>query len=94
MFGTVKATFDSNPIDASEMLRVQLSKNYIRFGGGSVTDRIGEEGVTHVVVPNEHSSAKSVKAKVTGLARIVGVAWVEKCWEEGTMLDEERFQWG
>ncbi|CAN9206393.1 unnamed protein product [Alternaria alternata] len=94
MFGTVKAAFDSNPIDASGMLKAQVSKNYIRFGGGSVTDRIVEEGVTHVVVQNEHSSAKSVKAKVTGLARIVGVAWVEKCWEEGTMLDEERFQWG
>jgi DNA ligase-4 len=76
------------------MFRTQLARNYILFGGGIVAGSTHEEGVTHAVVLDERSSSKHTKAKVTGLARTVGVAWVEKCWEEGTMVDEERFQWG
>lgn len=81
--------------DAAWSLRAPVAKNYIRFGGATVSLTDDEDGITHIVVPrgqkNEHAHAQG---KVTGLARIVGVEWVERCWEEGTRVDEERFQWG
>jgi DNA ligase-4 len=93
-FSTVKAAFHNDPANPAELFRVQLARNYIQFGGGLVTDDLDAGGVTHVIVLNEQSSTMNARGKITGLARIVGVSWVEKCWEEGTMVDEERYQWG
>lgn len=73
-------------------METQLAKNYIRFGGGAVADSEDEEGVTHIVTPKGENRAGIRQGKVTGLARMVGFGWVAKCWEEGTLLDEERFQ--
>jgi DNA ligase-4 len=96
MFSTVKAAFQVDHGRSSGMLRLraQLARNCIQFGGGVVTDDMNAEGVTHIVVLDEQSSANITQDKVTGLARIVGLVWVEKCWEESTMVDEERYQWG
>ncbi|KAI4672813.1 DNA ligase (ATP) [Alternaria triticimaculans] len=94
MFSTVKAAVRNDQERPDGMLRVRLARNYIQFGGGVVTDDINAEGVTHVVVLDEQSPTRDAKNKITGLARIVGVAWVEKCWKESTMIDEERYQWG
>ncbi|CAI6332252.1 unnamed protein product [Periconia digitata] len=75
--------------------RLQMVRNYIQFGNGEITDRVDQEGVTHIVCLDEKSGAMAKgKSRVSGLARVVGAAWVEKCWEEGTRVDEERFQWG
>jgi DNA ligase-4 len=96
MFSTVKAALQVDHGRSSGMLRLraQLARNCIQFGGGVVTDDMNAEGVTHIVVLDEQSSANITQDKVTGLARIVGLVWVEKCWEESTMVDEERYQWG
>jgi DNA ligase-4 len=51
-------------------------------------------GVTHVLVPDDTSAGGGADMDMRGMARRVGVGWVEKCWSEGTMVDEERFQWG
>ncbi|CAA9961351.1 DNA ligase [Pyrenophora teres f. maculata] len=91
MFQNVKAKFSG---EVGSELRVRLAKNYVRFGGGQVADGGDEEGVTHVVVADGQTSAAKGKARVNGLARVVGLGWIEKCWEEGTRIDEERFQWG
>jgi DNA ligase-4 len=72
-------------------LQARLAKHYVRFSGGQTTENEDEEGVTHIVVPDGQTTSGS---KVTDLARVVGLAWVQKCWDEGTMVDEERFQWG
>ncbi|KAF2822293.1 DNA ligase 4 [Ophiobolus disseminans] len=90
MFAHTKVAFQASE-DPLWALQAQLARNYIRFGGGEVVEDMDEEGVTHVVVPQ--GAAVSGKG-TSGLARTVGVAWVEKCWAEGTRVDEERFQWG
>jgi DNA ligase-4 len=96
MFSNMKVAFSGNEDEEDTVagLKIQLVKDYIRFGGGVVADMWDEEGVTHLVVVNEESGGRKGKSKVEGLARTVGVAWVEKCWDEGTRVDEERFQWG
>jgi DNA ligase-4 len=91
MFSTVKAAFADDRNDAVWALRAQLAKNYVRFGGGQVADENADD-VTHIVVPEGQTSSRI--PSISGLARTVGLGWVEKCWEEGTRVDEERFQWG
>ena len=90
MFRRLRFKFSSSTKPGWE-LASQLAKNYVRFGGGTVLEG-DENGATHFVVPDGESGA--AHGGISGLARIVGAGWVEKCWEEGTRLDEERFQWG
>ncbi|KAF2014841.1 ATP-dependent DNA ligase [Aaosphaeria arxii CBS 175.79] len=74
-------------------MSVRIASNRIEFGGGRITD--ARLGATHVVVPDDGASLKHEKnMDITGLARLVGLAWIERCWLEGTRVDEERFQWG
>ena len=90
MLSNTKVAFRAND-DPHWTLQIQQAKNHVRFAGGQIADNENEGGITHVVVPVGQSAPA---AKTTGLARVVGVAWVQKCWDEGTMVDEERFQWG
>ncbi|RMZ70674.1 hypothetical protein GMOD_00000804 [Pyrenophora seminiperda CCB06] len=92
MFIKVKAKFFE---EAGAELRIRLAENYVKFGGGQVVHDgdDDEDGVTHVVVVANGQSPKR-ETRISGLARVVGLGWVEKCWEEGTRVDEERFQWG
>ncbi|KAJ4376257.1 DNA ligase (ATP) [Neocucurbitaria cava] len=94
LFSSMKVAFHSDE-DRVWLLKAQLAKNYINFGGGKVTEG-DEDGITHIIVPTGRQSTTSKKGRsaVTNLARTVGVEWVEKCWDEGTRVDEERFQWG
>jgi len=91
MFRNVKVLFSE---EAGTELRRELAKNYVKFGGGEVADDRTEEGVTHVIVADGQNLACKGKAGISGLSRVVGLGWIEKCWEEGTRVDEERFQWG
>lgn len=89
MFARVKVAFQESE-DRTWGLKVRLAGHYVRFGGGVVVDSEDKEGVTHLVVPEGEAKAQG---KTSGLARVVGVKWIEKCWAEGTRVDEERFQW-
>jgi DNA ligase-4 len=90
MFSKTKVAFRVSD-DVVWTLQAQLAKNFVRFAGGQIAGEEEEEGVTHIVVPNGGTASG---AKVTNLARVVGVAWVQRCWDEGTFVDEERYQWG
>ncbi|KAK3899508.1 ATP dependent DNA ligase domain-containing protein [Staphylotrichum tortipilum] len=76
--------------------------NYVRFGGGVVVEDVGDESVTHVVVLGgkeetavaEAVVAAEVRYKVASrraVPRIVRGKWVEDCWKEGTLVDEEAY---
>ena len=92
MFHKMRVFFN----DSAEVgwnLKTSLARNYIEFGGGSVTNE--KLGATHVVVAKcDHRSHTTASAGTTNLSRVVGVEWIERCWEESTRVDEERFQWG
>lgn len=91
MFTSLKVFF--NDSDEPEWkLRATLAKHYVRFAGGLV---VGEKSeATHHVVPEGQSKVRNADIDITRLARAVGIGWIERCWEEGTRVDEERFQWG
>lgn len=90
IFANTKVRFQTHD-NQDWNFRALLAKNYIRFGNGQVVDT-AETGVTHIVQPDCCSSG--YQSEGSGLARKVGLGWVEKCWAEGTRVDEERFQWG
>ncbi|KAK4123844.1 ATP-dependent DNA ligase [Parathielavia appendiculata] len=75
-------------------------KSYVRFGNGEVVDNINNNRITHVVVvggkedtaASEKVVAADVRYKVSSrraVPRIVSARWVEDCWKEGTLVDEE-----
>lgn len=97
MFNTMKVYFSETGLEGGKLsLRTMLAKNYIKFAGGMVLGT--RKGATHVVVTESQGGELDLDedghVEVTGLARTVGLGWIEKCWEEGTRVDEERFQWG
>ncbi|KAK4106319.1 ATP-dependent DNA ligase [Parathielavia hyrcaniae] len=77
-------------------------RNYVRFGNGEVVDDVGDEKITHVVIlsgkedttASERLVAADVRYKVSSrraVPRIVSAKWVEDCWKEGTLVDEEEY---
>jgi DNA ligase-4 len=90
MFSNTKVAISAEENPAWR-LRAQLAANYVRFGGGQVVSDEDAEGVTHVIVRDGQSARQK---RLDSMARAVGLGWVERCWEEGTMVDEERYQWG
>ncbi|KAL2024698.1 hypothetical protein VTK56DRAFT_6899 [Thermocarpiscus australiensis] len=76
--------------------------NYIRFGHGEVVGDLEDKRITHVVVvggsgdgaASERVAAADVRYKVSSrrvVPRIVSARWVEDCWREGTLVDEEAY---
>ncbi|KAF2201024.1 ATP-dependent DNA ligase [Delitschia confertaspora ATCC 74209] len=103
MFSNVVAYFDMPNNDGITTphlpFRSQLASNMIRFGGGDVVGSVQDDRITHVVLADEGVEERKERLKwvaenmmeLERVPRRVGVEWVEKCWEEGTRLDEERF---
>ena len=65
----------------------------VQFGGGSISDNLADEQLTHVVM-HEKSDVKQVRKILSirnRLPRIVTPLWIEESWKAKTLLDEERF---
>lgn len=82
--------------------RVLKLMNYVRFGNGEVVDDIEDKRITHVVVvggkkdtsASERVVAADMRYKVSSrraVPRIVSAKWVEDCWKEDTLVDEEEY---
>ncbi|EAQ91162.1 hypothetical protein CHGG_03097 [Chaetomium globosum CBS 148.51] len=76
--------------------------SYVRFGNGGVVEDIGDERITHVVVvggredtaASEKVVAADVRHKISArraVPRVVSARWVEDCWKEDTLVDEEQY---
>jgi len=85
--------------DAGRLLPMKLDY-YVRFGGGRTVSQLADDQTTHVVLVTTKGSsleaerARDVRLKLssrTRVPRIVQQAWVVDCWEECTLLDEERY---
>jgi DNA ligase 4 len=84
---------------AGDSLEAGRLRRYIAFGGGRVVQDLEDGGLTHVVVlgktEDERKDATDEVRKKLGAVRpgprVVSGRWVDECWKERTMLDEERF---
>ena len=64
-----------------------------RFAGAQIAGTLSDITLTHVVV-SDVSDVGAIRKEIAGrskLPRIVTCAWVEECWKEKTLMDEERF---
>jgi DNA ligase-4 len=78
--------------------RLSFAHNTARFAGAASATSLKSAGITHVIIdPGTLSSAdlsslRSSLAEKPGnkMPHLVSVEWVEECWKNGTILDEER----
>lgn len=81
--------------DASIQAQTARLARYIRYGGGACVDGLESEGLTHVVLVGDRKVVAdtlrrelSTRAK---LPRLVSGSWVETCWKEKSLVDEEQY---
>ncbi|OIW33474.1 ATP-dependent DNA ligase [Coniochaeta ligniaria NRRL 30616] len=80
-------------------LRTLRLEHYIRFGGGEVVDDMDDKKITQIVVvaadaKSQRALAADVRSRVSSwrqVPRIVTSKWVEDCWKESTLVDEEPY---
>lgn len=76
--------------------RLRMASNTASFAGATVVSSLDDPAITHVVVDpkcaaEEISSIRgSWAAGSRKLPHLVSVEWVEECWAQRTVLDEER----
>jgi DNA ligase 4 len=85
--------FYFNVLEGMKLLKL---RNYVRFGGGLVVEEVSDKSITHVVVLGEDVSgvAGSIRNELGSrrkMPRIVSRKWVEDCWKEKTLVDEEAY---
>ncbi|KAK7408093.1 DNA ligase (ATP) [Neonectria punicea] len=79
--------------------RISKLKHYVRYGGGVVTDDPNDPFATHVVIEGEDvmqvgETADMVRKELSSRRtqpRVVTGKWLDDCWREHTLLDEEQF---
>ncbi|KAH6976066.1 hypothetical protein BKA56DRAFT_75069 [Ilyonectria sp. MPI-CAGE-AT-0026] len=79
--------------------RISTLKHYIQYGGGMVTEDPNDPSVTHVVIEGEDpmkvgEAGDMVRKELSSRRtqpRIVSGTWIDECWKEQTLLDEEQF---
>lgn len=77
--------------------RLHFARNTARFAGAETASSLRSSGTTHVIVDPETLSSADISSLRKSLAEkpgvkmphLVSVGWVEECWKNGTLLDEE-----
>ncbi|KAM3510048.1 hypothetical protein MY11210_006054 [Beauveria gryllotalpidicola] len=68
---------------------------YVRYGGGACVDGLESKGLTHVVMVGYSQDAADALRRELGtrakLPRLVRASWVEACWKERSLVDEEQY---
>ncbi|KAF9894601.1 DNA ligase (ATP) [Aspergillus nanangensis] len=91
-------TEDEGHTVSQPISRLHFARNTICFAGGRVVDSL-KETTTHVIVtpgistPEISSIRRSLSERAgTKIPHLVTAEWIEECWTQRTLLDEERYQ--
>ncbi|CAJ2506810.1 Uu.00g079960.m01.CDS01 [Anthostomella pinea] len=84
--------------DGAPVLALKL-RNWIKFGGGVVVDDLDDNSITNVVVLSKDETSemeraaevRSIISRRHSVPRVVSQQWVEDCWKNRTVVDEERY---
>ncbi|KAF4461772.1 dna ligase 4 [Fusarium albosuccineum] len=79
--------------------RISRLKHFVKYGGGLVTADTNDLSATHVVIEGDDpmqvgEAADMVRKELSSRRvqpRVVTGKWIDECWKEGTLLDEEQF---
>ena len=83
-----------------DSLRLSLAVTTARFSGAHLSDDLkgDDDTITHVIVTPSTAANKSILralredlARRRRMPRTVTLDWLEECWRERTLIDEERF---
>ncbi|KAK2865386.1 hypothetical protein FQN49_003633, partial [Arthroderma sp. PD_2] len=97
------SNFPDQPCAETLSMRQQLARNTALFIGSMVSDKLDDNRITHVIIdplgdkdlesgkPKNYSPLRSAVAFRDAIPHFVTVEWVEECWKEKTLVDEERF---
>lgn len=74
-------------------------RHYVRYCGGVCTDDPNDEATTHVVLVGEDpmqvgDAGDIVRKELSSrrkMPRVVNSQWIQECWKERTLLDEEQY---
>lgn len=81
--------------------RLNVTANIARFAGAAVVSSLKDIAITHVIIDPDTSSTETSEFRRSLSTRggkkvphIVTRKWIEECWGERTLLDEEsKFSW-
>ncbi|MCJ1479411.1 DNA ligase (ATP) [Lambiella insularis] len=89
---------NSSDLDAApppaDIMRIKVAYYTARFAGAETTNDIENPNVTHVLVGEDRGQVQKLRehfVKRKRLPRFVTAEWIEKSWQEETLLDAERF---
>ncbi|KAE8353016.1 DNA ligase 4 [Aspergillus coremiiformis] len=95
----VDDTESEETTQAHQPYRLHLARNTARFAGANVVNSPKSLSVTHIVVAptstsSDISSIRKSYSPESGkkVPHLVTVEWIEECWKQHTLLDEEGFQ--
>lgn len=86
-------------VEGTEEATIYKLSNYIKYAGGACTEGMDDSALTHIVLvggdPMQAGEvADAVRKELSTrqrLPRLVTGQWVEDCWKEKTLLDEEPY---
>ncbi|KAI8316915.1 DNA ligase 4 [Colletotrichum sp. SAR11_240] len=85
--------------DAGEdSIKVLRLRNFLQFGGARLTPGVEDEQATHIVVVGDgdqrRQAAEDLRKEVSSRRKIPHIVtgdWIEDCWREKTLVDEEKY---
>ncbi|WYZ39905.1 hypothetical protein EsH8_IV_000246 [Colletotrichum jinshuiense] len=90
--------YDTAEDGDGENLKLLKLRNYLMFGGARLVGDADDDQATHIVVVGSGDrmteAAEVLRRGVSHrrkIPHIVGGSWVDDCWREKTLLDEERY---
>jgi DNA ligase 4 len=75
-------------------VRKTLTGILLRFAGAEIAEALADDGTTHILVDVGSPNLGIIRQQISRwvrLPRIVTIQWVDDCWNEGSLLDEERY---
>ena len=70
------------------------ARRMLAFGGASMAKSVDDGSLTHLVFASSPAKLRDLRESLAerfGFPRLVTLKWVEECWKEKTLLDEERY---
>jgi DNA ligase-4 len=91
LFRSLRIHLDFKSVDD---VRETLTEIRLRFAGAEIAEKLADDGTTHILVDVDSPYLGITRQQISGwarLPRIVTTQWVDDCWNEGSLLDEERY---
>lgn len=86
-------------VEAGDGMAAYKLSNFVKYAGGTCTENMGDPALTHIVLVGSDPMqvgevADAVRKEISTrdkIPRVVAGQWLEECWKEKTLLDEETY---